>query len=127
MIPIVAYSSNEATLTLENSPGTFAALLTAPDRILRNIETLKHLDVRRQNVFRAQETSSRLTAENSEIARFGRRPTQTQIQESHQLTERAERNAPKPWSVYIEPMGSFGHVKSNKGIFGNTFQIAIRN
>lgn len=123
LIPIVVYSSNEVTLTLENSPATFAALLSAPDRILRNTETLKHLDVRRQNVFKAQERSSRLTAQNSEIARFGRRPTQTQIQESHQLAERAERNAPKPWSIYIEPMGSVGHVTSKKNVFGNTFQM----
>ncbi|MBX9743874.1 MAG: autotransporter domain-containing protein, partial [Chlamydiales bacterium] len=123
LIPVIVYSGNEATLTLENSPATFAALLNAPDRILRNLETLKHLDVRRKNIFKTQMTSSELTAENSEIALFGRKPTQTKIQESQQLAKKAGENSPKPWSVYIEPMGSFGHVTSKNNVFGNTFQM----
>ncbi len=84
LIPVVIYTPTEVILSLQAPPSSFVALLAASDRILRNIETLKQLDTRKE------------------------------------CTE-------TPWGVYIEPTGSFGHVKSRRNVFGNKWQtVGVR-
>jgi|GEM_PF-6988067 len=105
-IPVVLYSSSDVVLTLMNAPSTFAAQLIAPDRILRNMETLKELDTRRESAMRCSKNNdaSRTLSARSEDA--------------------SNNCLGKPWSFYIEPTGSFGHVKTQKYTNGNSFQTA---
>jgi autotransporter-associated beta strand protein len=92
LLPVVLYSENEISLTLQNHAASFAALLLSNDRILRNIETLKHVDTRREHCI-------------------------------EQYTGRQNTIPPSnPWSVYLEPTGSFGHVKSKNNVYGSTYQ-----
>jgi autotransporter-associated beta strand protein len=49
-IPVIQYVDSDVTLTLQASPATFAAQIVSPDRILRNTETLKHLEIQRMSI-----------------------------------------------------------------------------
>jgi autotransporter-associated beta strand protein len=120
LIPVVFYSNDEVTLTLENPPSSFASLLMAPDRILRNIETLKHLDNRRHDIFDTFKSSPSEAKKRLEVAKVG--DSLAEAQKSHQRETKAIHESQKPWSAYLEPTGSFGHVKSRKNVLGNTFQ-----
>lgn len=116
-IPIVTYLADEVTLTLTTPPSSFGALLYAPDRILRNLETLKHLDVRRATAFAASQTESETPGSKLTIAMVGDMLPELPAQDREPVS-------PRPWSVYVEPTGSFGHVKSRRNVVGNTFQSA---
>ena len=102
LLPVVEYSKDMVTLTLQNLPSSFVAFLIAPDRILRNMETLKHMDNRRQDVIEHGKTSFRGSSSAN--------------------TQKCDKK--RPWSFYIEPTGSFGHLKSRQDVPGNSFQTA---
>ncbi len=122
LIPVVLYSSNQVTLTLEDPPSNFAALLIAPDRLLRNIETLKHLDVRRQGYpvycTPAREEYS-APAKSTCRGWFSKRNCENALSVQ---SKPSVQYVQKPWSVYVEPTGSFGHVETRKNVLGNSFQ-----
>jgi autotransporter-associated beta strand protein len=114
LIPIVLYSGSEVTLTLEDPPSSFAALLIAPDRLLRNIETLKHLDARRDGI-------PLYCTPSEEVESLWKRWFSKWTSESV-CSNKPSEESQRPWSFYVEPTGSFGHVKTRKNVFGNSFQ-----